>query len=170
MKPSPEDLRKMWMEDLSVYRKIESWATALFLGGITLTTKTMFEWQNGFPTGSDAKIKIPDLALWAPAVAGLFGSLLMAIVNRRNRRTRTSLFGVGVGKPRGSLGVLFAIMPLTIGTAGTALLQDKGWLFVVGPVVAFLIVAHIIEMARPTTARDDDVALQTPTSSARLPQ
>lgn len=126
----PMDREKLKAEilqnDLAAHRGLETWGSSLFLGALGLIARQFIEWDH--PAPDAAQVILEPWAYTAPAVIGLVAFVFLRVVNFRNSRISTNLDEMAGGtfpstrRPKGTLGLILALMPLCLGYAISHLL------------------------------------------------
>ena len=103
-------------EQINALHRIETWGLSLFVAGIAIMTKQLFDWEN-----SDNPVIFPIIVKIAPVLTGLYGSAIVIKANERNRKLRSEISDSKEAKKnlehRGELGNWLAFMPFLFGIA-----------------------------------------------------
>lgn len=118
-----DDSQKMHAEallkELEAYRRLETWGSSLFFGGIGLVAKQLIEWDQ--PADPTKKMALHAWAFMTPALLGLVAFVFLRIVNFRCRDVNKRVFDlIGANSPGnkrafGWLGWSLAAMPILLG-------------------------------------------------------
>jgi hypothetical protein len=110
MKQREYEIKK---EQINALHKIETWGLSLFVAGIALLTKQLFDWHI-------SKTPFPSFSIFTPILFGMYGSTIVFFANAKNRKLRREIIeSTGQKEDKlkclGGLCFMLAAMPLFFG-------------------------------------------------------